>query len=188
MNFKLCFTILFATFIMISCRKIPATPLSEQELITTLQLHFIDTADANNNYTFSFTDIDGDGGIAPTIDTIILPKNKTFYVHLLLIDERDYPADTINAEILDLDTEHQFFFKSNPSNLISFLKYLDEDIDGNPIGLSDLVNTDNTVSTGIFNIILRHLPNKTAINVAQGDITNANGETDIEVDFPVRLY
>jgi hypothetical protein len=34
---------------------------------------------------------------------------------------------------------------------------------------------------------LRHEPNKDALNVASGEITNAGGETDIEVSFPVTI-
>jgi len=36
---------------------------------------------------------------------------------------------------------------------------------------------------GGLRITLRHEPNKTAAGVQNGDITNAGGETDIEVTF-----
>ena len=175
-------------FITISCRKIPKTPLTEQELITTLQLNFIDTTFPNTSYKFSFTDLDGDGGIQPLLDTIQLPKGKTYFLNLLLLDERNYPADTINLEIEELDFEHQFFFQSIPLQLLQNIQYLDEDDNGMPVGLQSQLNTIDSISTGFFRVTLRHLPDKFATNVAQGDITNANGETDIEIDFPIKLY
>jgi hypothetical protein len=58
----------------------------------------------------------------------------------------------------------------------------DMDEDGNPIGLSTTVNTSDA-GTGNLTIILRHEPVKTNSGVADGDPTNAEGETDIEVTF-----
>ena len=37
-------------------------------------------------------------------------------------------------------------------------------------------------------VILRHEPNKAGAGVSDGDITNAGGETDIEVTFPFHLH
>ena len=62
--------------------------------------------------------------------------------------------------------------------------YEDEDGDGNPIGLETTMITGDP-STGTLTVILRHEPDKNADGVSDGDITNAGGETDIEVDFPV---
>ena len=36
-------------------------------------------------------------------------------------------------------------------------------------------------------VILRHEPDKAGAGVSDGDITNAGGETDIEVTFPFEL-
>ena len=38
---------------------------------------------------------------------------------------------------------------------------------------------------GSITVILKHKPMKTAANVSNGDISNAGGETDIEVTFPI---
>ena len=38
-----------------------------------------------------------------------------------------------------------------------------------------------------INIILRHEPNKKGLGVSDGDITNAGGETDIEVSFDITI-
>jgi hypothetical protein len=64
--------------------------------------------------------------------------------------------------------------------------YDDMDGSGNPIGVANTYLTGDAGS-GTFTVTLRHEPNKTAAGVADGDITNAGGETDIEVEFPVTI-
>ncbi|MFT6148889.1 MAG: hypothetical protein ACJAUH_001575, partial [Saprospiraceae bacterium] len=78
--------------------------------------------------------------------------------------------------------EHQFFFQTTLNDLEVI--YDDQDADGNPIGLTTTVTTGNS-DTGTITIILKHEPNKSAAGVINGDITNAGGETDIEVTFGV---
>ncbi|MFN8237123.1 MAG: hypothetical protein U0T77_03045 [Chitinophagales bacterium] len=170
------------------CRKEPRTPAPEQELITTLRITFTDTTAPYTSYSFSFTDIDGEGGEPPVQDSILLPKNRTYNATLLLLDERDFPADTVTNEIIELGEEHQFFFMSSPAELLNSISYLDADKNGFPIGNAFRCATSNTLTNGSFRITLRHEPAKNAAGVASGDITNADGESDIEVEFPVRLY
>ena len=184
------FLILFIFIIsttFISCRKDPKTPLPEQELITTLKLTLTDTAAPYVSQTFIFRDIDGDGGEPATVDTIKIAANKVYNASLLLLDERNFPADTSTNEIKDLNTQHQFFYQSIPDSLISNFNYVDFDDNGKPLGNLFSLKT-NAVATGTLRITLRHQPNKDGINVANNDITNADGETDIEVEFPVRLF
>ena len=64
----------------------------------------------------------------------------------------------------------------------------ENDTNGNPIGLDYSFATWNAGGSGNLKITLRHQPDKNAAGVSSGDIANANGETDIEVEFPVRLY
>ena len=64
--------------------------------------------------------------------------------------------------------------------------YMDMDGNGNPIGLTTTVTTASAGS-GAITITLRHEPDKTAAGVAGGDISNAGGETDIEVTFQVNV-
>ena len=40
---------------------------------------------------------------------------------------------------------------------------------------------------GAFTITLRHEPNKSGMNVNTGDITNAGGETDVQVIFDITV-
>ena len=42
----------------------------------------------------------------------------------------------------------------------------------------------NAAGSGELQVVLRHEPDKFGANVSAGDITNAGGETDIEVMIP----
>lgn len=153
----------------------------EEELITTLNYTLTPTG-SGTAITLSFKDLDGDGGAEPTITGGILAANQTYTGTLELLNETESPAESISKEIEEEDEEHQFFFLSNISGLN--ITYNDQDADGKPIGLSSTLTTGEAAS-GSITIILRHEPNKSATDVAEGDSTNAGGETDIEVTFPV---
>ena len=43
--------------------------------------------------------------------------------------------------------------------------------------------TTGDASSGDVTVILRHEPDKEADGVSDGDVTNAGGETDVEVTF-----
>ena len=178
-----------AILFMVSCKKEPAEPINESELITTLKLTLTDSATPANVYTFIFKDIDGEGGANPTIDSVKVPVGKTYLASLLILDERDASAvDTISNEIEEESADHQFFYQSTPTDVISNFNYLSFDDNGKPLGTEFKLKAKATTSNGTLRVTLRHEPNKSAAGVADGDITNAAGETDIEVEFPVRLY
>jgi len=52
--------------------------------------------------------------------------------------------------------------------------------------LANTLTTD-AAGSGTITVILRHEPDKGASGVNDGDITNAGGETDIEVTFDVTV-
>ena len=58
------------------------------------------------------------------------------------------------------------------------------DGNGDPVGLMTQLMT-GSAGTGQLTILLRHEPDKSAMGVAQGDPTNAGGETDINVVFDI---
>ena len=92
------------------------------------------------------------------------------------------PAENITDEVHDEASDHQFFYQ--PTTAEVTIAYNDNDGFGNPIGISTNVNTTNS-SSGTITITLRHQPDKNGSGVAQGNIQNAGGETDIEVTFNV---
>ena len=160
----------------------PDDPEVEEEVITTLILTLTPPS-GNNPITLSFTDEDGDGGNVPVISTDTLAPNVTYSGVITLLNESISPAENIGDEVSEDAEEHQFFFDTS-DGLNAIVSYEDEDADGNPVGLETTVTTGDA-STGTLTVILRHEPSKDNDNVSDGDITNAGGETDIEVDFPV---
>ena len=168
-----------------SCDKDP-DPINEEELITTL-VYTLTPRDGGDIVTLSFKDLDGDGGNAPIITSGTLKSGKTYDGVLNLLNESVTPADVITTEIQEEAEEHQFFYEvatTLPSVLT--ITYDDKDANNNPIGLKTIVKATGTGSEKV-KITLRHEPNKTAVGVAAGIITNAGGETDIEVSFDLSV-
>jgi len=159
----------------------PAPPPNEEELITTLELHFHSSGGAEHKH-FKFTDLDGDGGNAPVIMADTLSADSLYSVEIEVLNESETPAEDITAEITDEDEDHQFFFQVSGAN--ATVVYADADANGNPVGLASTW-TIGAASNGTVVVTLRHEPNKSAAGVSSGDITNAGGDTDIEVTFPV---
>ncbi|NJN78535.1 MAG: type 1 periplasmic binding fold superfamily protein [Saprospiraceae bacterium] len=163
-----------------ACVKDPVIP-NEEEVITTLR-YTLTSDSVGVPIVLTFQDLDGDGGNAPLISGGTLAANTTYFASLELLNEVENPAENITDEIVAEAEAHQFFFQTTLDGLT--VNYEDTDADGNPIGIATKVTTTNATS-GTITIILKHEPNKTAANVANGDITNAGGETDIQVTFAV---
>ena len=97
------------------------------------------------------------------------------------------PSDeeyVVTTEILEEDLDHQFFF-SAINGLDVQTVYTDMDSEGNPIG-QQFELTANTSSGGL-NIVLLHEPLKNNPGVPDGDMTNAAGDTDVNITFPITI-
>jgi len=164
-----------------ACVKTEPEVPNEEEVITTLR-YTLSPQPSGADVVMTFVDLDGDGGNAPTITGGTLDANTTYSGSLELLNEAESPAEDITAEIEEEDEDHQFFFATTVANLS--VAYSDQDADGNPIGLESTVTT-MAAAQGELTITLRHEPNKSGSGVSNGDITNAGGETDIEVTFPL---
>lgn len=156
-------------------------PPNEEELITSVRAYFTHSI-THEVVEFSWVDADGDGGNAPVITGGELQPGATYAVSLLLLNETESPADTISNEVAAEAEEHQFFFSTTGGSL-TWVSYGDADPNGLPVGLVTEWST-SVAGAGDLTIILRHEPNKSAAGVSGGDITNAGGETDIEVVIP----
>lgn len=163
-------------------------PVNEEELITSVYLQFVDTLKADTAL-FSFVDIDGDGGNPPIISNATLSDSTTYMVEVRFLNEASVPADNITEEVIDEGDEHQVFYVVE-SGLDLIVQYSvsdrNTDVNGRPIGVETIAKS-GTVGSGTLTLILRHKPNKEAAGVAQGDLTNAGGETDIELSFIVDI-
>lgn len=163
------------------CEKDDPIIENEEEVITTLNYTLIPSG-GGAAVVLSFQDLDGDGGNDAVITGGTLVANETYTGALDLLNAAESPAESITEEIEEEDEDHQFFFQSDISGLS--VAYADQDADGNPVGLLNTLTTGDA-GAGSITVILRHEPNKSATGVKDGDITNAGGETDIEVTFPI---
>lgn len=185
---KAMLAVLVATAVLAGCTKdkdnelTSPTPVNEEELITDAYLHFRD--DAGNTYQWHAYALGGlepggASGLQITADT--LPTNTLLQAEIILLNRSATPVDTVSHEVLEESEEHQFFFLPASTNIT--ISYADQDANGHPIGLHSTWQT-GTSATGQVTVLLRHEPDKAAAGVSAGDVTNAGGSNDLEVQFP----
>ena len=176
---------MYILILLTSCKKDPIVP-NEAELITSL-VYTLTPQNGGTPIILSFVDLDGDGGTQPIITTEKMSSNTTYNCSLKLANTSVNPVIDITEDIEAEAKDHQFFFNISGeiANTIT-VTYNDADSRKNPIGLSSIIKTTNS-GTGKMKLTLRHKPNKDAEGVASGIITNAGGETDIEVEFDITV-
>lgn len=178
---KKLFFITLAAFAFTACEKNDPIIPNEEELITTL-IYTLTPDGGGSPVELKFQDLDGDGGNVPVISGGTLIANTTYSGSLRLLNEIE--SEDITLEVEEEGDEHQFFF--SVSGLNANVDYADTDANGKPVGINTTLTT-GAASNGQLTITLRHEPAKDASGVANGDITNAGGETDIEVTFDVAI-
>jgi len=165
---------------MTACKKDKVKPddSNEEELITTVKLKITESGTTTTN-TYSWKDVDGDGGNLPVIQDITLSPNKSYKVEVEFLDESKNPAEDITEEVKEEADDHEVFYQT--SNSFMTITRTDKDSKNLPLGLqSDW--TTISAATGNVKIILKHKPG----SKASGD-TSDKGETDIEVSFKVEV-
>lgn len=177
---KLLFVLLTSTVLFSSCETDDPEIPNEEELITTVNFTLTPSG-SGTPVVLSFQDLDGEGGNAPVLTSGTLMANTTYNGSLEFLNELESPAEDITEEIEEEDAEHQLFFETTGGIIVS---YADTDGAGLPLGLLTEVTT-SSAGAGTIKVTLRHEPNKSAMGVADGNIANAGGETDIEVSFAV---
>jgi hypothetical protein len=170
---------------VLSCESAEEVPDDDEELITTIRLTFQETGGAPSY--FSWKDIDGPTGSAPTIDTIKISKGKTYTMKVSFLNESN-PAspEDITPEIQTEGANHQLFFTitTTPSGIVTHA-YADTDSNGLPIGLTNTITTAATATTGsgsTFRLFLKHQPGQ---KTTTSGVTT--GGTDADVTFPIRI-
>jgi hypothetical protein len=157
-------------------------PPNEEEVITTVVLTLTPTA-GGAPVVLNFLDADGDGAIPPVITGGTLQANTTYDGAIVFFNAIE--NEDVTIEVVEEALEHQVFYQTSGFTGIT-VTYEDADSEGNPLGILTTLSTGN-VGGGTLTVILRHEPDKNATGVADGDPTNAGGETDIEVNFPVTI-
>ncbi len=179
--------LLMSILVVASCDKNepeePQIP-NEEELITSLYYYLVDPIE-EDTVLFSFVDLDGDGGDDPVITNDTLKPNTEYNAYVMVWNELEDPPENITEEVEEEAEEHQFFYLVSNGDILQ-IAYDDIDPDGYPIGIQTVVNTGDAGSSAL-QIILRHEPAKDATGVSDGNIENAGGETDIQVDFTVEI-
>lgn len=169
-----------AAISLAGCKKDQELPeVEEEELITTLRLKFVNKAISSDIRTFTYRDLDGDGGTAPTIDEIKLAANSTYAMTIdAVLNESASPADNIKSEIEAEAVDHLFVYKPTTGLNLS-VTITDKDSKNFPIGLAGDAST-GAVSTGKLQVILRHQP-------GSKNGTETPGSTDIDATFNVAI-
>lgn len=195
LNLRLLFAIT-ALLAFASCKSEDPEEENEGELITDVILRFteIDAA-AGPGTPFEVKASDPQGlqsGTTPTIETINLAPGKLYRLEIRLLNSIE--GEEITEEIEEEMEEHQFFFLGTAfaGSPIAQYEYLDADADGNPVGLEGLVQVSGSPATNnaIFRLVLRHDLDKNfpgANNPHWQNFTQAGGETDLDISFPLVL-
>ena len=174
---------LILSLVFTGCSDDDPVPVNEQEVITTVEVTLTNGTDS---YVLSWEDLDGDGPNEAVVMGATMPAGNyngdiQLYNKTVPEDDEEY---IVTAEILEEDLDHQFFFTPLNGLDVSYV-YTDMDSEENPIGQT--FDLTANVSEGDLNIVLLHEPFKNAEGVSVGDITNAGGETDIDITFPITV-
>ena len=184
-NFKLkttktCSMYALLAIAMIGCSD-DDTPvvINEEEVITTVILTL--TPESGDQVVLTTQDLDGDGPDEPvTIITGSFNENTQYQGAVRFLNETETPAEEITNEVIEEADEHQVFYTvSNGLNITT--EYQDEDSNGNPLGVSIILET-GAVSEGNLIVTLRHEPVK-----PNDGLDSAGGETDITTTFDVTI-
>ncbi|WP_338377397.1 type 1 periplasmic binding fold superfamily protein [uncultured Flavobacterium sp.] len=186
-NLKLIALVLIPALFATSCNNDDdnTTAVNEEEVITTVTTTLIG---GGQTIILTSRDLDGDGPNAPVLTPTgggTLTAGTTYTGYTTFLNELANPAEDITEEVEEEGADHQVFYQLAAS--LGTVTYDANNVDenGNPIGLAFTLVAGTSGSTGTLTVTLRHEPNKTAANVNTGDITNAAGNTDAEVSFPI---
>ena len=179
---KVFYFFLFTTF-FISCDKDDPEVPNEEELITTVTI-MLTPEDGEPAIKLMYQDLDGPGSQEPTIQNGTLKAGTTYQASIQLLNELEEPTLDINEEINEEKEEHQFFYLFENGALET--TYSDKDANDLPVGLSFTIKP---LLAGVqsFNLVLKHEPNKSAEGVAAGDMTLAEGSTDLDISFQLNV-
>ena len=166
-------------FTFSACDPVEPVVENEEELITTVTVTF--TPLVGNAVVLKFEDLDGDGGNDPVYTTNPLMAKNYYEIDVKFLNESVSPTVNMTEEVAAESESHQIFLTLSGGADWTF-NYLDVDGEGLPLGLQSQVTTGEAGS-GTLTLTLRHNPIKSALNVSSGDLTNAGGETDVEVAF-----
>ena len=153
--------------------------VNEEEVITTVE---VELKDGTNIFNLKSQDLDGDGPnpaeITPAGGVTLLP-NTTYVGSIKFLNELESPAEDITLEVEAESNEHQVFYTANSITLTTTATNLDSN--GNPLGTEFTLTTGGS-GFGNLTFTLIHEPNK-----PNTGLSDAGGETDVEISFPITV-
>ncbi len=176
-------TVLFVSLLFTACSKDDNNPdlVNESEVITTMTVTL--TPDGGGTPIILLSrDLDGDGPNAPVLTVSgNLVAGTTYNGSIVMLNETVNPAENTTLEVLEENTDHQFFYVSN-GNLDVTTDYSNFDDNNNPLG-TEFTLTAGAASSGSLTITLRHEPKKPN----DGTLADASGETDFTASFNITI-
>lgn len=175
----------FITLLLIwsGCKKdeqIVTPPAPDNEVITTVKLIAINTADSTDLQTARWADVTSSGTPDLTQAFLNLKKNAVYNVSVQFLDETQTPAGDITDEVRDRGNYHLICYQPAAALRLTVQR---TDIDNNSpaqeIGITSRFTTTDS-SGGNLNVSLHHQPSG-----KNGDC--AVGSTDADVNFEVRI-
>lgn len=177
-------SLLATIFLNSSCQKDKLGEGNDEELITTVQLEFTPVA-GGAPLIYRFIDLDGAGGTAPQIDTIVLNAATSYRVKLLLLNEAENPAENITDEVAEEADAHRFFYVPDASSGL-VIDQLDTDPDGMPLGITSNWQT-SAAGKGSITLTLRHYIGSPPDKQLLDDVNSLKAVTDISIRFDTRV-
>jgi len=177
---KLLAIVLLTSIVFTSCKKDDPAPVNEEEVITTMTVTLSPDA-GGTDIVLKSLDIDGDGPGTPVITVSgNLTAGATYNGSIVLLNETVNPAENVTLEVIDENTEHQFFYTPG-AGLDVATSYANFDDNGNNFG-TQFTLVAGAAGTGNLTVTLIHQPTK-----PNTGLTDAGGETDFEATFPVTI-
>jgi hypothetical protein len=167
------FMALLVILSVFSCKKEEET---EQENLTRIEVHLVGINGSSFNKEFEWKDTNADK-IADAIDTISIPANTSFKVHVHVYDDTKTPSVEVSDEIEAESNVHLFIFKPNTNGLT--ISDLSKDAAGQPFGIDSVWKT-TAAANGSVRILLHHEP-------TDKNSATPGGEVDFDVSFPVKV-
>ncbi|MCH9681066.1 MAG: hypothetical protein K0V04_06515 [Deltaproteobacteria bacterium] len=181
----------------------------ETEVLTTVRLTFTPQG-GGDQATATFIDPDGDGGMSGSAESIVLAVDVTYDLQLEFFNELEDPVEDVTLEIEEEAEEHLTLIggsavegpatAANPDALVVHAyadteqdygpNAVDEDL---PVGLVNTITTQ-TMGSGTFTVMLRHLPELNGLPQKRADLPSVwasgealPGEVDVDVEFQLRV-
>lgn len=185
----------FLAFGFTACESDDPEPENDGEVITDVTLNFqeLNSAGAPIGAIISFKASDPQGievGSTPTIDNVTLTKGKTYQMKIEVRNAIE--NEDITEEILEEADEHQFYFLGTAFVGSPALTYTYADPSGDLLGVVGrvVVSQSPGFNNANMRIVLRHDLDKNfpgASNPNFENFTQAGGETDLDITFPLIL-